>query len=288
MSTLHTGVSKTASIIGARINVTATTDLATLDVGGLTIGTRVYALDAAADFILSISTATVDHVTVEAVDGYTGLRWLSSSTGGFGSDTIVDLPNSNSANVSALELIASLTSNTAGAEASKWVIKLLTGGAQTTALDLRPAQVLLPTASQAAPSYAFQAAPDTGMYYLAGTAITFAFGGVAQFFIEPTGVATASGHSYFVNTDALRGMGTPDLANIMLFSNGDMQMGADGALATNAVVGFLDIPTCAGAPTGTRTNVRTGKAAIVYDSTNNQLYVGVGNGSTWKKTAVLT
>ena len=56
----------------------------------------------------------------------------------------------------------------------------------------------------------------------------------------------------------------------------------DAALATNATGGFLFIPSCAGTPTGTPTTY-TGRIAMVYDSTNDYLYVY--NGS-WKKTTV--
>ena len=48
-------------------------------------------------------------------------------------------------------------------------------------------------------------------------------------------------------------------------------VGRPSAIATNAADGFLYIPTCAGAPTGTPT-AYTGKAAIVVDSTNHKLY----------------
>jgi hypothetical protein len=51
-----------------------------------------------------------------------------------------------------------------------------------------------------------------------------------------------------------------------------------GALATNANDGFLYIPTCAGAPTGTPT-AYAGTVAQIYDTTNNKLYVYNG---AWK------
>lgn len=46
----------------------------------------------------------------------------------------------------------------------------------------------------------------------------------------------------------------------------------NAALATNATAGFTYIPTCAGTPTGTPT-ARTGTVPMVYDSTNNRLYI---------------
>jgi len=50
------------------------------------------------------------------------------------------------------------------------------------------------------------------------------------------------------------------------------------AIATTATDGFLYIPTCAGAPTGVPTTY-TGRAAMVYDTTNNKLWVYNG---AWK------
>jgi hypothetical protein len=44
------------------------------------------------------------------------------------------------------------------------------------------------------------------------------------------------------------------------------------AILTTATDGFLYVPTCAGTPTGVPTTY-TGRAALVYDSTNNKLYI---------------
>jgi hypothetical protein len=59
---------------------------------------------------------------------------------------------------------------------------------------------------------------------------------------------------------------------------------SNAALATTATDGFLYIPTCAGAPTGTPT-AKTGRVPIVFDSTNNQIYIYDGS---WLSTAALT
>lgn len=53
--------------------------------------------------------------------------------------------------------------------------------------------------------------------------------------------------------------------------NGNTVM-ATAALATNATTGFVYIPTCAGTPTGVPTAF-TGAVAMVFDTTNNRLYV---------------
>ncbi len=59
-------------------------------------------------------------------------------------------------------------------------------------------------------------------------------------------------------------------------------VGTNAAIATNATDGFLYLPSCAGAPSGTPTAI-TGKIPTVYDSTNNFLYVYNGG---WKKSTV--
>lgn len=53
---------------------------------------------------------------------------------------------------------------------------------------------------------------------------------------------------------------------------GSVVMGTPGALATTATDGFPYISTCPGTPTGVPTT-HTGKAALIYDSTNDVLYV---------------
>jgi len=65
----------------------------------------------------------------------------------------------------------------------------------------------------------------------------------------------------------------------LVYSSGGVVTNS-AALATTATSGFLYIPTCAGPPTGTPA-AQTGTAPMVYDSTNNNLYVYNG---TWKKT----
>ena len=65
----------------------------------------------------------------------------------------------------------------------------------------------------------------------------------------------------------------------------DVVVGGDGnAIATDASDGFLYLPTCAGTPTGTPTT-RTGYVAVVFDSTNDKLYVYDG---AWLSTSALT
>lgn len=67
---------------------------------------------------------------------------LSVPAGLFGADTVIQLPNSTSAQVSALELITSLTTNTAGSEVSKFLMKLLSTGAQVSAFSFEPSELV--------------------------------------------------------------------------------------------------------------------------------------------------
>lgn len=57
----------------------------------------------------------------------------------------------------------------------------------------------------------------------------------------------------------------------------------DAALATNATVGFVMIPSCAGTPSGTPADIPTGQIPMVWDSTNLKLYVYTGGA--WKASA---
>lgn len=71
---------------------------------------------------------------------------------------------------------------------------------------------------------------------------------------------------------------TTDLTTItrsrkmQISANGNIVLGAQSALATNATDGFTYIPTCAGAPSGVPT-AYTGKVAMVLDTTNNKLMI---------------
>jgi hypothetical protein len=62
-------------------------------------------------------------------------------------------------------------------------------------------------------------------------------------------------------------------------SAGSVVAGGSVALATTATDGFLYVPTCAGAPTGTPTAI-TGMAPIIVDTTNHKLYFF--SGGTWR------
>jgi len=76
----------------------------------------------------------------------------------------------------------------------------------------------------------------------------------------------ATGSSSTLNTLTTR-LTIDQLGNVVLGS---------AALATGATDGFLYIQTCAGAPSGAPTAF-TGRDAVIYDTTNNKLWVYNGS-----------
>jgi hypothetical protein len=216
--------------------------------------------------------------------------------GGFGSDTLVKLPNSAATPVTALELVTTLPTNTAGAENSQWDVKLLSAGAQITAFSFTPGQVLAPPQlATTAPSYSFLGAGrQNSGWSVTGTGATQVLQAVVngtpllQIDWNNAALWTNSVYSFAFGTDfgrGTKGKGTGQGDNVCLFStNGNMQIGDDGALATNATIGFLDWPSCAGAPTGAPSKTRTGKTSAVFDTTNSKIWFRVG--ATWKGVVV--
>lgn len=75
--------------------------------------------------------------------------------------------NAVSTPITALELDTTLTNNGAGTEASQLLVKLFTGGAQTTALTITPVQTQFPAGTASVPGVAIGAA-NVGFYRDAG------------------------------------------------------------------------------------------------------------------------
>src|SRR5262249_53662452 len=93
---------------------------------------------------------------------------------------------------------------------------------------------------------------------------------------------TSGNITFFVGTNAYSGVGTQAKC-LNISKSGNVVVGAGaGAIATNATNGFLSITSCAGAPTGTPSAEAnpSGSLPMVYDTTNNKLWVY--NGSAWK------
>ena len=92
-----------------------------------------------------------------SISGATGAVTVTN-TAPFGADTTIQINNVGGTPVSAWEGISTLTNTGAGTEASQYVIKLLTAGAQVSALTLAPAQLLATAGTNAKPGVAVTAA----------------------------------------------------------------------------------------------------------------------------------
>lgn len=113
--------------------------------------------------------------------------------------------------------------------------------------------------------------------------------------IQPSTAAVYSNSTGGLNLGALNSSGSIQLmtganntSNIgfVVSSAGNLVLGRQAALATNATNGFAYMPSGAGTPTGTPTTSYTGKVAFYYDTTNSKIYIY--SGGVWKATAALT
>jgi hypothetical protein len=131
--------------------------------------------------------------------GATALTFAQISPPSFGANTSVSLPNSSSANVTSLQLITTLTTNTAGSETSNLVLKLLSAGTQISPFTMTPtALTLTPTvgaasggSTAAAPAFWFGNDTATGIYRAGSSNIGFSCGG-ASCASMATGILTIS------------------------------------------------------------------------------------------------
>lgn len=207
----------------------------------------------------------------------------------FGSDTTVQLPNAAATLVNALELIASLTTATAGSEVSQWLIKLLTGGAQGTFYTLKPSGVTIPAGTAAAPAVNFTGLTNYGFFTQGATnGVSLAVNGAETIRFS----STLGG--IWITGDGSLGMSTGSSAQIKFIQrvtgaaatgiaeatsiNGTI-VGATAAadILTSSGAGFLYEPNMAGAPTVAPTSAFTGKRATVFDDTNGKQWAYLGS-----------
>lgn len=96
------------------------------------------------------------------------------------------------------------------------------------------------------------------------------------------GPGTSSAPSYSTTNDTNTGIMFPAADTVAVITSATERMRVDAsgnvrigtrALATNATEGFLYIPTCPGLPTGVPSVSVTGLVPIIYNTSNNRLYV---------------
>lgn len=99
---------------------------------------------------------------------------------------------------------------------------------------------------------------------------------------SPVGIASTTTPVGFPTTGS-----TNDYTNLTLQPNsGNVVIGVGDTIATTATNGFLCIPTCSGAPTGgpptgAEPAIPVGTVPLIYDTTNNRLYIRTPAG-TWR------
>lgn len=91
------------------------------------------------------------------------------------------------------------------------------------------------------------------------------------------GGGNGDGGSVTITSGSKAGSGTAGAINLVpsVTLGGDVRINSGAAVATNTPGGFLVIPVCAGTPTGTPAK----NGSMIYDTSNNKLYVYNG---AWK------
>lgn len=209
----------------------------------------------------------------QLVQSTDGAAFAALGGGGFGSDTTISLPNASAQQVTALELINSLTNNVAGTEASQWVIKLLLAGAQSTSYVLDPVGLTVPVGSTTTPSINFAGDTTSGMYRQGSGDLRLIDRGTGVISWSNTGLLDLLTATCFHWSNSVGiCQGGPNNANTILqpATTGNIEAGVAGVLATNATAGFFSVPTSAGAQTGVPANISTGKAPMEVDVTNDK------------------
>ncbi len=200
--------------------------------------------------------------------GSTTLTFGQVGPASFGSDTAVPLANSASAAVTALRLVASLTTSTAGVEVSKWLVRLLSTGSQVDALSIEKTQLGTPDKLLfLAEPTTFINRPSTGRFEFTGAGVLYAILNSAGLTMNSLPISPGSTSSISYN-----GAGSI----VITPGNRHVQLGASGAHATTDVGGFPTIPGTPGTPVGTPANLASGHVPFTVDTTNNKFYAYYG------------
>lgn len=140
------------------------------------------------------------------------------------------------------------------------------------------------------PSAYFTAQPTNGFYRRASATISWVNGSGSIEFGSNNAIGSISGRSQDGSSTSwsISDAGpvifqSSGARNVRVTSPQIVEFGS-AALTTNAAVGFIAVPSCAGPPTGAPSTQSTGQIPLVYDSTNNRIYLY--SGGTWRSVTV--
>lgn len=211
-------------------------------------------------------------IGTSATVGGAGAVGLGPSVSATGGNAIAIGSSATNAQTNSIVMGAGATSNAGG--------QCILGGPNAAITVVLAGNSITSTAPQASTTFTTTSAVTTAD--TAGTTLILAAG-------KGTGLATGGSGAGNVKIQTATPGSTGSTANTLvdrvnIDSAGNVVLNASGsALATNATAGFSYIPSCAGTPTGVPSSLPTGTIPIVYDSTNNFLYI---YNSGWKKSTV--
>lgn len=170
---------------------------------------------------------------------------------------------------------------------------------------LKDAGAQVGNGSAGAPTITFASDTDTGLYRVGANSLGISAGGTARLQISSNVTIPSGTNLVFGGNDQKITFGGLDCilhdnTNTVLALNmsgasavqadiridggatggaghSDILIGASSLIATNATGGFLCIPGCNGAPSGTPANGGAGPFPMVYDSSNRRIYIYDGS-----------
>lgn len=220
-------------------------------------------------------------------------------TPSFGQDTLIQQGNAAAILKTIWEGIAAYTSSVNGAEASNYTIKVLQAGAQVNAQVIAGLGTLFPIGfydGTPANTICGVAVGDVGTgirKFVGGSRLAVDVLGTECAYFNPAGgncslemQGTFSSVLFGGDCSVARSVdATSAQANLSVIGKfgaavTDVVIGADGVLANTAVGGFLQMPTCAGVPTGAP-KLNVGKGAIIVGNTGAAAHIYFNFGAGW-------
>jgi len=181
--------------------------------------------------------------------------WFTSTVAG---DVVLAIPSGKSIRLGVLG--GTVTNFAFNATLGRFVVSDANASTQIVSLDSGTPQCKFIETNQNGRSISIQA-------YNGSTTI---LGLTASNIMEIVASSTSGGLCIYTAGSQSLIFGSNGAERVQLDSAGNVTIGT-AALSTSATDGFLYIPTCAGAPSGTPTS-KTGRGPLIYDSTNNKLY----------------